>query len=41
VALGADLYLAHALPFTGTVGFAQGFAREGESRFYFRAGLSF
>jgi Tol biopolymer transport system component len=41
VALGADLFLAHALPFTGTVGFAQGFAREGESRFYFRAGLSF
>jgi hypothetical protein len=41
VALGADLYLAHALPFTGTVGFAQGFSREGESRFYIRAGLAF
>jgi hypothetical protein len=41
VALGADLFLAHALPFTGTVGFAQGFSREGESKFYVRAGLSF
>src|SRR6185503_15771416 len=39
VALGADVFLAHALPFTGTVGFAQGFAREGDSLFYFRAGL--
>ena len=41
VALGADLVVAHGLPLTGTVGFAQGFAREGESRFYIRAGLAF
>jgi hypothetical protein len=41
VAIGADLVLAHGLPLTGTVGFAQGFAREGESRFYIRAGLAF
>lgn len=41
LALGADLYLAHALPFTGTVGFARGFSRLGESKFYVRAGLAF
>ena len=41
VALGADLVLAHGLPLTGTVGFAQGFAREGESCFYIKAGLAF
>jgi len=41
LALGADLYVAHALPLTGTVGFAHGFARLGESKFYVRAGLAF
>lgn len=40
-ALGADVYLAHALPFTGTVGVAQGFSREGDTTFYVRAGLAF
>jgi Tol biopolymer transport system component len=41
LALGADLYLAHALPLTGTIGFAQGLARRGDSTFYVRAGLAF
>ena len=41
VAIGADLYVGHALPITGTVGFAQGLARLGESKFYVRAGLAF
>ena len=41
VAVGADLYLAHAIPFTGTIGFAQGLARQGDSSFYVRAGLAF
>jgi Tol biopolymer transport system component len=41
VALGADLYLAHALPFTGTIGLAQGLARSGDTSVYVRAGLAF
>jgi Tol biopolymer transport system component len=41
VALGADSVLAHRLPFTATLGVARGFDAGGESRVYFRAGLSF
>jgi Tol biopolymer transport system component len=41
VTLGADLVVFHAVPLTITGGVAQGFAREGETRFYFRTGLSF
>jgi hypothetical protein len=41
IALGADLFVAHGLPLTGTVGFARGFSRLGESKFYVRAGLAF
>jgi Tol biopolymer transport system component len=41
VTLGADLTVFHAIPLTVTGGVAQGFAREGETRFYFRTGLSF
>lgn len=41
VTLGADLMVFHAVPLTLTGGVAQGFAREGETRFYFRTGLSF
>ena len=40
-ALGADLNLAHAVPFTFSVGVAHGFAERGETRAYFRTGLSF
>ena len=39
--LGADLVVFHAIPLTITGGVAQGFATEGETRFYFRTGLSF
>jgi Tol biopolymer transport system component len=39
--LGGDFYLFHALPLTGTLGFAHGFSRLGEAKVYFRAGLSF
>ena len=38
---GADLYLAHALPLTVTVGFAQGLVRAKARARYFRAGLAF
>jgi hypothetical protein len=40
-ALGADVFLGHALPVTGTVGVARGFAAEGDTRAYFRVGLAF
>jgi hypothetical protein len=40
-ALGADLNLSHAVPFTFTAGVARGLAAQGETRFYFRSGLSF
>jgi hypothetical protein len=40
-ALGADLVLFHAIPFTFTGGVAHGFARGGDTLFYFRTGLSF
>ena len=41
VALGGDFVLGHAVPVTATVGVARGFAEQGETRAYFRAGLSF
>jgi Tol biopolymer transport system component len=40
-ALGADLYISHAVPVTTVIGVAHGFAERGETRVYFRAGLSF
>jgi hypothetical protein len=40
-ALGADVFLGHALPLTLTAGVARGFADGGETRAYFRAGLAF
>ncbi len=40
-ALGADMNLGHALPFTFTAGVARGLQERGETRLYFRAGLSF
>jgi outer membrane protein assembly factor BamA len=41
VALGADSVLAHHLPFTAALGVARGLDDLGETRVYFRAGLSF
>jgi outer membrane protein assembly factor BamA len=41
VALGADTYLGHVLPFTGVLGLAWGFAAGGETKVYFRVGLAF
>ena len=41
VALGADWVLAHRVPFTTTLGVARGLDAGGETRVYFRAGLSF
>ncbi len=41
IALGADTYLGHRLPFTGEVGVGRGFDEKGETRVYFRLGLSF
>jgi hypothetical protein len=41
VALGADFVFGHALPVTLTAGVARGLAAEGETRAYFRTGLSF
>jgi Tol biopolymer transport system component len=41
VALGADVNLGHGLPVTGTVGIARGLSDRGETRGYFRVGLSF
>jgi len=40
-ALGADVQVGHGLPLTGTAGIARGLADQGETRFYFRAGLAF
>jgi hypothetical protein len=40
-ALGTDVSLGHGVPATFTGGVARGFAPGGETRFYFRAGLSF
>lgn len=40
-ALGVDVFLAHALPFTATAGAARGFAEQGETQLYFRLGLAF
>jgi outer membrane protein assembly factor BamA len=40
-ALGADVNLFHAVPFTFSAGVAHGFAVQGETRAYFRTGLSF
>lgn len=40
-ALGADLHLSHAVPVTFTAGVARGLSGRGETRFYFRSGLSF
>jgi hypothetical protein len=39
--LGADFLFGHALPLTLTAGVGRGLAAEGETRVYFRAGLSF
>jgi hypothetical protein len=41
VALGADLHVGHALPFTVTAGVARGFSEGGETQLYFRAELAF
>lgn len=41
LALGADVYLGHGLPLTGTFGVARGFDAPGGTRGYFRLGLSF
>lgn len=41
LALGADVYLGHGLPLTGTLGVARGFDEGGETRAYFRLGLAF
>lgn len=41
VALGADVYLGHVFPLTGTLGVARGFAEKGETRVYFQFGLAF
>jgi len=40
-ALGADVFLGHALPVTFTAGLAHGFSAGGDTRAYFRAGLAF
>jgi hypothetical protein len=40
-ALGADVVVGHALPLTFTAGLAHGLAAGGETRAYFRTGLSF
>ena len=41
IALGGDVVLFHAVPFTGSVGVARGFAHRGETQVYFRVGLTF
>jgi len=41
IALGADLHVSHALPVTFTAGVARGLAEKGETRLYFRSGVSF
>jgi len=40
-ALGADVFLGHALPVTFTAGLAHGLSPGGDTRAYFRAGLAF
>jgi Tol biopolymer transport system component len=40
-ALGADLFVGHAIPLTATVGVARGLSREGRTLGYLRMGLSF
>jgi Tol biopolymer transport system component len=40
-ALGADTFLGHALPITGTAGVARGLSGRGKTRAYFRLGLAF
>jgi Tol biopolymer transport system component len=40
-ALGSDLTVSHVLPTTFVLGVARGFNEGGETRFYFRVGLSF
>jgi hypothetical protein len=39
--LGVDSFLANRLPFTGEIVAAHGFASGGETKIYFRLGLSF
>jgi hypothetical protein len=39
--IGVDSYLANRLPFTGEIALAHGFATGGETKVYFRIGLSF
>jgi len=39
--LGSDVFLGQGLPLTATVGAARGLAERGETRAYFRLGLSF
>jgi outer membrane protein assembly factor BamA len=41
VALGTDAWIGHALPLTGVVGLARGFADGGETTVYVRLGLSY
>ncbi len=41
VALGSDVFVANGLPLTATLGVAHGFDRFGDTRAYFRLGLSF
>jgi hypothetical protein len=41
VALGADVWVGHALPLTGMVGLARGFDDGGETTVYVRLGLAF
>lgn len=41
LALGADVHLGHGLPLSGTFGVARGFDPPGDTRAYFRLGLSF
>jgi hemolysin activation/secretion protein len=40
-ALGADIFLGHVLPVTGTIGLARGLAERGDTQVYFRTGLAF
>jgi hypothetical protein len=40
-ALGSDIVLGHAVPFTLTAGLARGFVQKRETRAYFRLGLAF
>jgi outer membrane protein assembly factor BamA len=40
-AVGADVFLGHAVPVTGVLAVAHGFAAEGDTRLYMRVGLAF